>query len=169
MVDVGERFQNQVYYVSDLMMSGEIFQRGYRTSSGPALAASSSGKKGDTVVVGTVKGDIHDIGKDLVVGMLTANGYDVIDLGVDVLPATFVEKVKETGAKVVSLSGLLTLAFDSMKETVEMLRAEGLRDNVRVMIGGGPVNESTQEYTGADAWGNDAMQAVSLCKKWLGA
>jgi methanogenic corrinoid protein MtbC1 len=168
MVEVGERFQNQKYYVSDLMMSGEIF-KGVTELLGPALVASAGDKKGETVIVGTVQGDIHDIGKDLVVGMLQASGYDVVDLGVDVAPATFVEKIRETKAKVLALSGLLTLAFDGMKETVEVLEREGLRNSVHVMIGGGPVNESIKTYTGADAWGDDAMAAVRYCKQWLEA
>lgn len=168
MAEVGERFQNKIYYVSDLMMSGEIF-KGINDLLGPSLTADSDGEKGETVIVGTVKGDIHDIGKDLVVGLLKADGYNVIDLGVDVPPETIVAKVKETNAKVLALSGLLTLAFESMKETIQLLEADGIREKVKVMIGGGPVDESTQKYTQADAWGADAMSAVTLCKEWMGA
>jgi len=167
MAEVGERFSNKIYYVSDLMMSGEIFKQ-VSTLLAPALEG-TGGAKGEKVVVGTVKGDIHDIGKDLVVGMLSAGGFDVIDVGVDAEPGVFLKAIKESGAKVLALSGLLTLAFDSMKETVQLLDKEGLRNDVRVMIGGGPVNEKTREYTGADAWGADAMSAVNLCKNWTEA
>ena len=119
------------------------------------------------VVIGTVEGDIHDIGKDIVVTMLKAANYDVHDLGVDVPPQRFVDALKETGAPVVGLSALLTTAFDSMKETVSALNAAGLRSRVKVMIGGGPVMEDTVNYTGADARGRDAQAAVTLCNQWI--
>ena len=119
------------------------------------------------VVIGTVKGDIHDIGKDIVVSLLKAANYDVRDLGVDVPPQKVVDTVKETGATVVGLSGLLTIAFDSMKETVAALATAGLRSKVKVMIGGGFVSETVQHYAGADAWGTDAQAAVSLCNQWI--
>jgi 5-methyltetrahydrofolate--homocysteine methyltransferase len=100
--------------------------------------------------------------------MLDANGFEVIDLGVDVAPATFVEKIRETQPDVVGLSGLLTLAFDSMKATVDTIREAGLREKVKIMIGGAPVDDHVREYAGADAWGKDAMEAVALAKQWTG-
>jgi methanogenic corrinoid protein MtbC1 len=118
------------------------------------------------VVVGTVKGDIHDIGKDLVVSMLKAANYEVIDLGVDVPPAKFVEAVQASQARIVGLSGLLTVSFDSMKSTVAALETAGLRSGVKVMIGGGPVTEQVRAYVGADALGADAQVAVALCNQW---
>ncbi|MEM2546994.1 MAG: cobalamin-dependent protein, partial [Candidatus Bathyarchaeia archaeon] len=121
------------------------------------------------VVIGSVAGDIHDIGKNIVVFMLEANGFEVYDLGVDVPPEKFVEKIKETGATIVGLSGFLTLAFDSMKQTVEAIKKAGLRDKVKIMIGGGQITEEIRQYTGADAYGRDAMAAVALAKKWVGA
>ena len=121
-----------------------------------------------TVVIGTVAGDIHDIGKDLVVGLLEANNYKVVDLGVDQAKEVFVQKVKESNAPVVALSGLLTIAFDAMKDTISALSDAGLRDKVKVMIGGGTVSQSVCEYTGADGWGDNAQAAVKLCKQWMG-
>jgi len=124
------------------------------------------GPKRGTVVIGTVKGDIHDIGKDIVVSLLRAGNYDVVDLGVDVPAAKFVEAVRQSGAKVVALSGLLTISFDAMKEAVAALAAAGLRSKVKVMVGGGPVTEQVRVYAGADAFGADAQAAVTLCDKW---
>jgi methanogenic corrinoid protein MtbC1 len=165
MADVGKRYEAQEYFVSDLIMAGEVFKQAmakigekFQTDSGP--------KRG-SVVIGTVKGDIHDIGKDIVVSLLQAGNYNVIDLGVDVPPAKFVEAVKQSRATVVGLSGLLTVAFDSMKETIDALSAAGLRSTVKVMVGGGSVTEQVCAYVGADALGNDAQSAVSLCDKWI--
>jgi 5-methyltetrahydrofolate--homocysteine methyltransferase len=123
-------------------------------------------KKGAKVLVGTVKGDIHDIGKDIVVFMLDVNGFDVKDLGIDTPVETFVQTIREWQPEVVALSGFLTLSYDAMKETVSAIRAAGLRDNVRIMVGGGTVDQQVCEYAGADAFGLDAMAAVSLAKKW---
>jgi methanogenic corrinoid protein MtbC1 len=164
MADVGKRYEAQEYYVSDLIMAGEVFKQAmamigekFQTDSGP--------KRG-SVVLGTVKGDIHDIGKDIVVSLLQAGNYNVIDLGVDTPPEKFVDAVKESGATVVGLSGLLTISFDAMKETVDALKSAGLP--VKVMIGGGPVTEQVRAYVGADALGADAQAAVALCDKWIG-
>ena len=121
-------------------------------------------KKG-VVVLGTVEGDIHDIAKDIVGFMLDINGFEVTDLGVDVPPAKFVEAVKQTGAKIVGLSGFLTLAFDPMKSTVQALKEAGFND-VKIMIGGGQIDENIRQYTGADAYGKDAMAAVAIAKSW---
>jgi len=131
----------------------------------PRMADDSSGEKLGKVVLGTVQGDIHDIAKDIVGFMLDLNGFEVTDLGVDVPPEKFVETVKETGAKIVGLSGFLTLAFDPMKDTVAALKAAGLGD-VKIMVGGGQIDENIRQYTGADAYGKDAMAAVALAKDW---
>lgn len=165
MVMVGQRFENGTYYISDLMMAGEIFKQ-----VNDLLAPKMAGHTGSVVgkvVAGTVKGDIHDIGKDLVVSMLKSANMEVIDLGVDVPAERFVEAVKETGAKVVSLSALLTIGFDSLKATVEAFEKAGLRDKVKIMVGGGPVDRKACEYAGADNWGADAQAAVRLAKEWL--
>jgi 5-methyltetrahydrofolate--homocysteine methyltransferase len=133
----------------------------------PHMEEEASGEKLGKVIIGTVEGDIHDIAKDIVAFMLDINGFEVTDLGVDVPPATFVEAVRETGAAIVGLSGFLTLAYDPMKDTVAALRENGL--DVKIMIGGGQIDENIREYTGADAYGRDAMAAVDLAKQWAGA
>ncbi|MCL4561022.1 MAG: cobalamin-dependent protein [Chloroflexi bacterium] len=165
MAQVGKRYEAGEYYVSELIMAGELFKQANALLA-PHFAVGDGATKGK-VVVGTVKGDIHDIGKDLVVGMLKAGGFEVIDLGVDVPVEAFVQAVKESGAKVVGLSGLITLSFDSMKETVAALEAAGLRSQVKVMVGGGSLTEKVREYVGADALGSDAQAAVSLANQWL--
>lgn len=162
---VGQRYEQNEYFLSDLIMAGEIFHQVSDLLT-PHLAAANGGESKGTVVVGTVQGDIHDIGKNIVVTLLRSARYDVHDLGVNVPPAHFVETVRDTGAKVVGLSGLLTTSFDPMKETVAALAAAGLRDQVKVMIGGGPVTEKVVAYTGADVMGTDAMDAVHLCNQW---
>jgi methanogenic corrinoid protein MtbC1 len=165
MTQVGKRFEACEYFVSELIMAGEIFKQATSLLSS-RLKTDVIGSRGK-VVIGTVKGDIHDIGKDIVISLLKAANYDVRDLGVDVPTQKVVEAVKETGATVVGLSGLLTIAFDSMKEAVAALAAAGLRSRVKVMIGGGSVTETVKQYTGADAWGTDAQAAVSFCNQWI--
>lgn len=167
MSEVGRRFEAGEYFLSELIMSAEIFKEAVELIQ-PHLHAGSGGDKG-AIVLGTVKGDIHDIGKNIVSTLLRCEGYEVHDLGVDVAPESFVRKLEETGARLLALSGLLTLAFDSMKETVEAVAKAGLRDRVRVILGGGPVNEKVVEYAGADAFGEDASQAVKLANRYLGA
>jgi len=164
---VGQRFASSEYFIPDLVYSGEIL-KSVTDLVKPKLTGAAESKKLGKIVFGTVAGDIHDIGKDIVVFMLDVNGFEVHDLGVDVPAQKFVDKIKETGAPVVGLSGFLTLAFDSMKQTVEAIQAAGLRDKVKVMIGGGQITEEVKEYTGADAYGKDAMAGVSLAKKWTG-
>jgi methanogenic corrinoid protein MtbC1 len=165
MIAVGKRYEGGEYFVSDLMLAGEIFKQATDLLS-PTLKSTTVATKGK-VVVGTVQGDIHDIGKDLVVAMVKANGYEVYDLGVDVPTEKFVATLKETGATVLGLSGLLTVGYDAMKATLAALDEAGLRPTVKVMIGGGPINDEVCKYTGADAWGSDAQVAVALCDKWI--
>jgi len=167
MTEVGRRFECQDYFVSDLMMSGEIFKQ-IGVILEPELKSGGAHTVGK-VVFGTVKGDIHDIGKDIVVNMLKSANFEVIDLGVDVPPEKFIAAVQESGATVLGMSGLLTLAFDSMKATIQALQAAGLRDKVKVMIGGGPVDANVCRVVGADDWGADAQHAVRLAKGWLQA
>lgn len=164
---VGKRFEDKEYYLSELIMSAEIFKQAIALIE-PHLGKDAGPSKG-SVVIGTVKGDIHDIGKNIVATLLGCDGYEVHDMGVDIQPDVFVGKLKETGAPVLALSGLLTLAFDSMKETVEVLTEAGLRDKVKVIIGGGPINDKVVEYTGADAFGVDAAHAVKLVDEYQGA
>jgi len=165
---VGQRFASSEYFIPDLVYSGEILKAVTEVVK-PKLTGTVESKKLGKIVFGTVAGDIHDIGKDIVVFMLDVNGFEIYDLGVDVPAQKFVEKIKETGAPVVGLSGFLTLAFDSMKQTIDAIKAAGLRDKVKVMIGGGQITEEVKDYTGADAYGKDAMAGVTLAKKWAGA
>jgi len=164
---VGKRFADGEYFIPDLVYSGEIL-KAVTDLVKPKLTGASEVKRMGKVIIGTVAGDIHDIGKDIVVFMLDVNGFEVDDLGVDVPVEKFVEKIKESGAPVVGLSGFLTLAYDSMKDTIEAIKAAGLRNKVNIMIGGGLIDEAIKKYTGADAYGRDALDAVSLAKKWVG-
>ena len=165
---VGNRFASSEYFIPDLVYSGELLKEVTGLVK-PKLSKSAESKKLGKIVFGTVAGDIHDIGKDIVVFMLDVNGFEVHDLGIDVPAQKFVDNIKETGAPIIGLSGFLTLAFDSMKETVEAIKAAGLRDKVKVMIGGGQISDEIKNYTGADAYGRDAMAGVSLAKKWISA
>lgn len=144
---VGEKFESGIYFVSDLMLSGHMFKEVNELLK-PLFSDGSDPATKGKVIIGTVFGDIHDIGKDIVVRHLEANSYEVIDLGVDVPAERFVSSVKETGAMVVGLSGLLTLAFDSMKNTIQALEDAGLRGRVKVMIGGAIISKDICEYTG---------------------
>ncbi len=164
---VGARFADGTYFLPELIYSGEIFKQVAEIIK-PKLQAEVETERIGKCIVGTVAGDIHDIGKDIVVFMLDVSGFEVYDLGVDVPPQTFVDKIKETGAPVVALSGFLTLAFDSMKETVDAISAAGLRDKVKIMIGGGQIDDEIKKYSGADAYGRDAMTGVALAKEWIG-
>jgi trimethylamine corrinoid protein len=164
---VGERFGNGEYFIPDLIYSGEILKDIAKQVEPHIKQKGGADKKLGKIIIGTVVGDIHDIGKDLVVFMLDISGFEVYDLGVDVPIQTFVDKIRETGATVVGLSGFLTLAFDAMKDTVSAIKDAGLRDNVRIMIGGGQIDDEVKRYTGADAYGKDAMAAVDLAKGWF--
>lgn len=164
---VGERFARQEYFIPDLIFSGEIL-KGIVKMLEPHLKKGKEQKRLGKAVIGTVAGDIHDIGKDLVVFMLEVSGFEVLDLGIDVPAQKFVHAVKESGSKIVGLSGFLTLAFDSMKETIDAIQKAGLRDKVKIMIGGGQIDEQVRRFTGADAYGRDAVAAVQLAKGWIG-
>ena len=164
---VGQRFASGKYFIPELVFSGEILKSIVQMLE-PHLKKGEEAERLGKVIVGTVAGDIHDIGKDLVVFMLDVSGFEVTDLGIDVPAQKFVDAIKNTGSTVVGLSGFLTLAFDSMKETVDAIVKAGLRDKVKIMIGGGQIDEQVKSYTGADAYGKDAMEAVTLTKGWIG-
>lgn len=164
---VGKRFSEGEYFIPDLVYSGEIL-KAITDMVKPKISRGAEVKRVGKVIVGTVAGDIHDIGKDIVVFMLDVNGFEVFDLGVDVPAQKFVDTIKETGSTVIGLSGFLTLAFDSMKETVEAVKKAGLRDKVKIMIGGGQIDDQVKVFAGADAYGKDAMAAVTLAKGWIG-
>ncbi len=161
---IGKRFEEQQAFLPELMMAGEIL-KAISEQIKPHLKTDQQAEKLGTVVLGTVLGDIHDIAKDIVAFMLDINGFEVIDLGVDVPPEAFIDKVAETNASVLALSGFLTLTYDPMKDTVAALKAAG-QDQAHVMIGGGQIDDYACEYAGADAWGPDAMSAVRLALEW---
>ena len=163
---VGERFAEGEYFLPQLVMAGEMMNEITAMVTPKLAEAAPAAKKRGTVLIGTVKGDIHDIGKNIVSFMLDVNGFAVKDLGVDVSPETFVTEIKAVRPQVVGLSSFLTLGFDSMKETIDAIEAAGLRDQVKIMIGGGQVTEEITRYTGAEAHGKDAMAAVTLAKGW---
>jgi 5-methyltetrahydrofolate--homocysteine methyltransferase len=168
MAIVGQRYEEDTYFLPELMLAGEMVGQITEILK-PELAKLPEIKRHGKVLIGTVKGDIHDIGKNIVTFMLDVNGFDVLDLGVDVSPQKFVEAIQDFKPQVVGLSGFLTLAFDIMKETIEAIETAGLRDGVKIMIGGGQVGEEIREYAGADAYGRDAVAGVSLAKEWVGA
>jgi 5-methyltetrahydrofolate--homocysteine methyltransferase len=164
---VGRRYEDSQYFLPDLIMAGEIL-RGIGEIVKPGIMKEDGDGSLGRFLIGTVRGDIHDIGKDVVAFMLEANGFEVHDLGVDVPPETFVEKIRELRPEIVGLSGLLTIAFDAMRETVDAIQAAGLRDGVKIVIGGSQVDEIIREHIGADAYASDAVEAVALAKKWVG-
>ena len=170
METVGKRFQAGEYFLPELILAGEMLER-IGGMAKPLIQAKGGGaaiKKHGRVLIGTVHGDLHDIGKNIVTFMLDINGYEVKDIGIDVPVARFIDEIREFKPSVVGLSGFLTLAFDSMKETIEAIQQAGMRDGMKIMIGGGQVDETVCKYTGADAYGNNAMAAVSLCRGWIG-
>ncbi len=165
---VGQRFSDGKYFIPELMMAGEILgQISKITKSKLSSTANKEEVSLGKLVLGTVHGDIHDLGKNIVSFMLDLNGFDVIDIGVDVPPEKFVEAVKDHNPDMVGLCGLLTLAYDPMKNTVSAIDEAGLRDNVKIMIGGGAVDEEIRKFCNADAYGKDAIAAVSLAKQWM--
>lgn len=166
---VGQRFEAAEYFLPELMLAGEMLTQ-IGNEAKPLIKDTDSGGAGSskgTVIIATVNGDLHDIGKNIVTFMLDINGYKVVDLGIDVAVDTIVDSIKEHEPAVVGLSGFLSLAFDSMKETIEAIEEAGLREQIRIMIGGGQVDDNVKVYTGADAFGRDAMDAVSLCAGWI--
>jgi methylmalonyl-CoA mutase cobalamin-binding domain/chain len=170
MAIVGRRFAEQEYFLPELILSGELLKDCLELVK-PLLAGGEAGaglEKHGKIVIGTVAGDIHDIGLNIVEFVLDVNGFEVTNLGVNVPPERFVQAVLEEQPAIVGLSGFITVAFDAMRETVEALEDAGLRDRVKIMVGGGLVDEETRVYAKADAYGKDAMAAVSLSKEWLG-
>ncbi len=165
MAIVGQKYEEGEFFLPDLMMSGEILSQISELLE-PELKSSDKIEIKGEVILGTVSGDIHDIGKDIVKFMLEANGFKVYDLGVNVPKEKFIEAIKKEKVKIVGLSGFLTLAFDAMKDTIESIKKEGLRDQVKIMIGGGQIDDTLKDYVGADAYGKDAVKAVELAKEW---
>jgi 5-methyltetrahydrofolate--homocysteine methyltransferase len=165
---VGKRFAGGEYFLPELVFSGELLAQVTNIVKPHLTGAGVQQKKIGKVVIATVAGDIHDIGLNIVDFMLDVNGFEVTNLGVDVPVEKIVKAVQETKAPVLGLSGFLTPAFDAMKETVEALEKAGLRKNLKIMIGGGQMDDEVCKYAKADAFGKDAMAAVTLTKGWYG-
>jgi dimethylamine corrinoid protein len=164
---IGEKFIKKEYFLTELVMAGEIFQQSAKILEPVLKAEHIPGKSSAIVVMGTVKGDVHDIGKNIFATLLQSAGIEVHDIGVDVSPEKFIEKVKETNANIVGYSGLLTVALGSMKETTEKLKAAGLRDKVKIIIGGLPVDELWMKEAGADAFTDNAFKGVKIVTNWI--
>ena len=164
MNEVGRLFEAQEYYVPEMLISATAMQGGLAILK-PLLAAAGA-VAGPQVAFGTVKGDLHDIGKNLVIMMLEGAGFQVTDLGVDVSPDKFVEAVKG-GAQLIGMSAMLTTTMPSMKATIDALQAAGVRDNVKIMVGGAPLTQSYAEQIGADGYSQDASSAVRKAKELL--
>ncbi len=165
MGEVGRRFECNEFFVPELLIAA----RAMKSALGlvrPLLAASGAQPAG-RVAVGTVKGDLHDIGKNLVAAMLEGNGFEVIDLGVNVSPEQFIATVKEKGANIIAMSALLTTTMPAMRTTVEALKQAGVRDQVKVLIGGAPITQKYADEIGADGYSDNAVGAVSEAKKVL--
>ena len=166
---VGKRFEEGDYFLPELVLAGEMLET-IGAIAKPLIkqAPGDEAKKLGKILIGTVHGDLHDIGKNIVSFMLDINGFEVRDIGIDVPVTSFIEEINGYQPDVVGLSGFLTLAFDSMKETIAAIDGAGLRDKVKIMIGGGQIDETVRAYTGADAFGVNAVEAVNLCKGWMG-
>lgn len=164
---VGTNFEKGEYFVGDLIYAGELMTDAVGILKSALISGENSGPK-TKMILCTVKNDLHDIGKNIVKAMLEAAGFEVIDLGIDTPCEKIVNTAKEQGIKIVALSGVLTLALDSMKEVVEAFKAEGMED-VRIIIGGAPVNEAAKEATGADAWACSPQKTIQICKTWASA
>lgn len=164
MITVGDRFETGEYFIGDLIFAGEIMQAAAELLK-PHLSGDSSDNIGK-IIFCTVQGDIHDIGKNIVRTLLESGGFDVIDLGVDVPAQKVANAIRENGAKIVALSGVLTLAVESMKKTVELLAQEGLRDGVKIIVGGACISADSCEIIGADAWAYNPQDGVKICREW---
>jgi 5-methyltetrahydrofolate--homocysteine methyltransferase len=168
LAEIGRRFEQQIYFIPELILSGEMMRAASEIIK-PMLgeAKAGGGQKLGKVVMATVEGDIHDIGKNIVVMMMDLNGLEVRDLGVDVPADKIIAEAMDFGADIIGLSGLLTLAFDPMRQVVEKLKAQGKRQQIKVLIGGGQMDEQVCSYVGADAFVTDAVAGVNCCKTWL--
>lgn len=164
---VGKLYEDKQYFIADLIMAGLIFKEVLKLDKMVAQFHNDSAKKVGRLLIGTVKGDLHDIGKDIFRGMMEANRFDVIDLGVDVPKESFVQGVEKYEPDIVGLSGVLNFTIETMKNTVDALREAGLKDNRLVILGGNHLTKEACEYIGADYYTNDASIGVKYCKKWI--
>lgn len=165
---VGDRYESGDYFLPELIIAGDMLKAIGDMVKPKLRAQATQTERQGKIVLGTVAGDIHDLGKDVVSFMLDVNNFEVHDLGVDVGAEKFVRAIQEIEPQVVGLSGFLTLAFDQMRLTVEAIKEAGLRDSVKIMIGGAIMDDGAAKYIGADAYGADATAAVKLAKSWTG-
>ena len=163
---VGERFESGEYYLSELIYAADIFKKAGAPLEEELKSATQASY--GTLVLGTVKNDIHDFGKDIVATVMSSNGVKVVDLGVNVEHQAFVDAIKEHSPQMVGMSCLLTTVFEDMKEAIATIEAAGLRDQVKILIGGGPVDEATREFVGADHYCKTAQDGVAVAKRILG-
>jgi methanogenic corrinoid protein MtbC1 len=167
MIAVGERFATSEYFISQLIFSAEILKAVMKRLE-PMLQDMAQLQTAGKVVIGTVKGDIHDIGKNIVITLLRGSGFEVVDLGVDVPASKFVAALQESQARILGLSALLNFTYPEMKNVVEEVARAGLRDNVKIIIGGTPCSEEVRKFTGADYYATDAVTGVNICKQIYG-
>jgi 5-methyltetrahydrofolate--homocysteine methyltransferase len=168
MAIIGQRYEEKEYFLPHLVIAGDLVKKVADLVKPRLQQAAAETQPLGRVIIGTVAGDIHDIGKDIVAFMLDVNNFEVHDLGIDVPAEKFVDKIKEVNPDIVAMSGFLTLAFDQMRDTVAAIKEAGLRDGVKIMIGGAPMDSNVAAYIGADAFGPDASAAVKLAKNWTG-
>jgi methanogenic corrinoid protein MtbC1 len=167
MDEVGRRYEEKEYYLTELVLAGETMKEAFKVLQ-PALAASDQSQDKIKIIICTVKGDNHDIGKNILGSLLLSNGFDIYDLGMDVDENTIIDKVKETGADIVALSSLLTMTVEQIKVVHEALIAAGLRDSVKLIVGGAPLNMELAKKLGADLFADDAVSGVKIIKKAFG-
>lgn len=167
MDEVGRRYEVKEYYLTELVLAGETMKEAFIVLK-PALAASDTSTERVKIILGTVKGDNHDIGKNILGSLLLSSGFELIDLGMDVDADTIVEKVKETGASIIALSSLLTMTVEQIKVVHEALITAGIRDKVKLIVGGAPLNEELAKKLGADDFADDAVDGVKHIKRLAG-
>jgi len=167
MDEVGRRYEEKEYYLTELVLAGETMKEAFKVLQ-PALAASDQSQDKIKIIIGTVKGDNHDIGKNILGSLLLSNGFEIFDLGMDVDENAIIDKVKETGADIVALSSLLTMTVEQIKVVHEALIAAGLRDSVKLIVGGAPLNMELAKKLGADLFADDAVSGVKIIKKAFG-
>jgi methanogenic corrinoid protein MtbC1 len=163
---VGELYSSGEYFLSELILSADIFTKIVDTIK-PLIAERRGASSEGTVVIGTTKGDVHDLGKNIVVTLFEASGFDVIDLGVDVDPEAFIDEISRADARIVAMSALITPAFGSMKRVVDLMRERDLREGRFVIIGGGPTSEAVRDHVGADAWTLNPVEGIHMCREFL--
>ena len=163
---VGSLFEEGEYFVGDLIYAGELMTKAVEILKDALISEGGEDTVKARMILCTVKDDLHDIGKNIVRSMLEAAGFEVLDLGIDVAPEKIVETAKAEGINIIGLSGVLTLAIDSMKDTIDAFKAAGMRDDVKIVIGGAPVNAEVCEQTGADAWASSPQTTIDYCKSW---